>query len=421
MYPRKQLDISWTDLAAGLAGCALPLHAAAERDTVERIWSPAGQAFACLSVRTGFDLLLRALELPPGSEVIVSAITIPHMVQIIEHHGLVAVPVDVDTDTLQVSAGGVEAAVTSRSRMVLVAHVFGSRMDLRGVASIARDHNLLLVEDCAQAWAADGWRGSRSADVSMFSFGTIKTATALGGAVFTVRQPSLRARLGAFEELLPRRSTGVFRGRMCKYALLKAASDNPGTYGALLSAIAATGRDPDQVIMAASRGFSGPDFWRLVRQRPSAALLRLLGRRLRDPQPSGVDRRRAAGNALLARLTGVEVVGAAAVGCSWWLFPVVAANRESLRTLLSEAGFDATLGSTSLTSVAAPRGRPEPLAAHRAMRNILYVPVHADMSAAALDELAALLNQHAISLERHNGDDLSDSQQAQSARGRRAA
>lgn len=405
MYPRKRLDISWNDMTAGVAGCLVPTDAEFQRGVVESLWSPGGEAFACLSIRTGFDLLLRALELPPDSEVLVSAITIPHMVDIIEHHGLVPVPVDVDTRTLQLRDDQLEAAVTPRTRAILIAHVFGSRMDLTLASRVAQRHNLLLIEDCAQAWVADRWRGSPAADVSMFSFGTIKTETAFGGAVFTVRRPELRARLGAFSELLPRRRTGAYLRRLLKHAGLKAASDSTAVYAGLLKAIAASGHDPDQVIMAASRGFSGPDFWRLIRQRPSAALLRLLERRLRSPRPGLVAGRKEVGDALVSRLHGVEVVGAGAPNCTWWLFPVVVRNREAVRQVLSHHGYDATLGSTSLTSVSAPEGRAQPWGAHRAMRNVLYVPLGAEMTPSDLDRLASVLNDYALPVEAHDGHD----------------
>ena len=57
-----------------------------------RIGPHAGGALACLSVRSGFDLLLAALDLPPKSEVLITALTIPDMVRIIKDHDLVPVP-----------------------------------------------------------------------------------------------------------------------------------------------------------------------------------------------------------------------------------------------------------------------------------------------------------------------------------------
>ena len=75
--------------------------------------------------------------------------------------------------------------------MILVAHLFGSRVDL---APLARP-GVLLVEDCAQSFRGPGARGDPPADVSLFSFGSIKTATALGGALVRVEDAALRARM----------------------------------------------------------------------------------------------------------------------------------------------------------------------------------------------------------------------------------
>ncbi|CAN0486213.1 unnamed protein product, partial [Scytosiphon promiscuus] len=93
-----------------------------------------------LSIRTAFDLYLKALDLPRGSRVVCSALTIPHMVDIFEEHGLVPVPVDLDTDTLAPEPGALEAAAERhrpgkggddgerRVRAIYVAHVFGAQV-----------------------------------------------------------------------------------------------------------------------------------------------------------------------------------------------------------------------------------------------------------------------------------------------------
>src|SRR6476659_3144332 len=101
MWPRKQLDIGWSDLAFGLARVASPAARPSAEEVVGDGWVPADEAIPSLSVRSGLDLLLTALALPAGSEVIVSAVTIPDMARIITHHQLVPVPVDVDGGTLQ--------------------------------------------------------------------------------------------------------------------------------------------------------------------------------------------------------------------------------------------------------------------------------------------------------------------------------
>src|SRR6476469_3013007 len=96
MWPRKQLDIGWSDLAFGLLQVVAARSRPMARAIVGDDWLPPQEVILSLSVRSGLDLLLTALELPAGSEMIVSAVTIPDMVRIVEHHRLVPMQVDVD-------------------------------------------------------------------------------------------------------------------------------------------------------------------------------------------------------------------------------------------------------------------------------------------------------------------------------------
>ena len=95
----------------------------------------------CLSVRSGLDLFLTVMDYPEGTEILVTAVTIRNMVNIIEHHGLVAVPVDVDMETLSVKKESLRRALSSRSKVLLVAHLFGSRMDLSDLGDFARERS----------------------------------------------------------------------------------------------------------------------------------------------------------------------------------------------------------------------------------------------------------------------------------------
>jgi hypothetical protein len=78
------------------------------------------------------------------------------------------------------------------TRMVLVAHIFGTLLPLDNVLEVARANDLLVVEDCAQAFAGrTHYMGDARADVSMFSFGTIKTATSFGGGLLRVNDTAV--------------------------------------------------------------------------------------------------------------------------------------------------------------------------------------------------------------------------------------
>src|SRR6185369_9747418 len=195
MWLRKRLDIRWSDFGGALRDCVTSGDRTRLAADLQNFWSPQGDALACLSVRSGFDLWLASLGLPPGSEVLVSAITIRDMVRIIETHGLVPVPVDIDPDTLAIDLDSLQQAISPRSRVILVAHLFGTRQPLADVLEIARQHHLLVAEDCAQAFAGRHYTGDPRSDVTMFSFGPIKTATALGGALLCVRDRGVLARM----------------------------------------------------------------------------------------------------------------------------------------------------------------------------------------------------------------------------------
>src|SRR5262245_43319455 len=136
MWPRKQLDVGVADLAYGLSQMVLAHARPSSADVVGDDWVPEDEAIISLSVRTGWDLLLSTLDLPRGSEVLTTAVTIPDMVRIIEHHGLVPVAVDIDPARLEPVVEQLERAITPRTRAILVAHLFGSRVEMGPIIEV---------------------------------------------------------------------------------------------------------------------------------------------------------------------------------------------------------------------------------------------------------------------------------------------
>lgn len=394
MIARGRIDIGWPDLAAGALACAAPGRRADEESRLQSLWSPQGDAVACLSVRSGLDLLLTALAWPPGSEVLVSAITIRDMVRIVQHHGLVPVPVDLDMDTLAVTTRSLTRALRPRTRAVLVAHLFGSRMPLEHVARFARLHGLLLIEDCAQSFTGLGYRGSDASDVSMFSFGPIKTCTALGGALVRIRDGELRARVQALQAAYPVQGRWGFFKRVIRFSFLRLLMQRPA-YTLLCAACRLWGRSHDEAISGSVRGFAGPDFFANVRRRPSLPLLKLLRRRLARFDGSRIARRSAAADVVLSLAPGLPRPGRETTYHSYWAFPIQTRAPDDVVRRLWERGFDATRGAWSLYCLPAPAAGPhlEATVARDAMRGIVYLPVYPEVSARDLERLAATLRE----------------------------
>ncbi len=394
MIPRKQLDVRWRDLGYGLLACTgLASPPPAHDRTGRPLLSTRPDSLVCLSVRSGFDLLLTELAWARGDEVMVTAITIPDMSRILDHHGLKSVPVDLDPTTLAPDEGALDRAVTPRTRAVLVAHLFGARMPLDRIVAWARGRGLLVLEDCAQAWAADGFEGHAQSDVRMFSFGTIKTATAFGSGIFLVKDPALRARLAARHAAWPVQRTGAYAQRLLKFSaftLIQA----PWSYGLIFRLINFLGGNADSFITAFGRGFAGDGFFKRLRHQPCAALQLMLAHRLATAKITSVQRRAEAGEFMLTQLLSLRPLGAQAEQRTHWLFPLRVKNAEALRPVLLRAGFDSTLVNSSLIALPACGDCDAPKA-QAAMRDVLYVPVYAAVGKRRLSRLATLLNQHA--------------------------
>jgi dTDP-4-amino-4,6-dideoxygalactose transaminase len=143
-------------------------------------------------VSNGTDALevaLRALDLPAGSEVLVPANSYVASGTAAVRAGLAVRFVDVDPDSLLLSAAELESKVTHRSRAVMVVHLYGQVARMDDILEVARANDLKVIEDCAQAQGAS-WRGTPAGsfgDVAAMSFYPGKNLGALGeaGAVLT--------------------------------------------------------------------------------------------------------------------------------------------------------------------------------------------------------------------------------------------
>jgi CDP-4-dehydro-6-deoxyglucose reductase, E1 len=103
-------------------------------------------ALSCLTSRK-----LGKRRLQPGDEVITVASSFPTTVNPIVQNGLVPVFVDVDIPTYNIDVEMLEAALSDRTRAIMVAHTLGNPFDLDAVTAFARDHDLWLIEDCCDA------------------------------------------------------------------------------------------------------------------------------------------------------------------------------------------------------------------------------------------------------------------------------
>jgi perosamine synthetase len=388
MWVSKRFDLSWVDLAFAGVRCL----GSADRDeaaaSVEALISPTTETLACLSVRSAFDLFFEAHALPRDSEVVFSAMTVADMPRIARQHGLAPVACDLMPGMAAPSVSDLERACTTATRAVVLAHLFGSRMEAAPLVDFCRARGILVVEDCAQAYSGTDYTGHPDSDLVLFSFGPIKHATALGGGIALVRDPSVRDRMRAIHQGWPEQPRKEFLRRVVKYAGLHALSMWP-TYTVIARAARAMSLDVDGLTNRLTRGFSGPDFFRSIRRRPSAPLLETLKRRL--GQGVGRFRTHEVRVRALLKASGVHSLcpGASAVPHTFWLVPIVAPDGEALIAELRDHGFDATRG-RSFAVVGEGRVAPE---ADRIHRLTVYVPIYPAMSDGDVRRLGAVLKK----------------------------
>jgi perosamine synthetase len=394
MIPRGTIDIGWRDLLFGLLACGQQTSPVAGQTRVESIWSPAGDSLACLSVRSGFDLLLQALALPPGSEVLVSAITIRDMTRLLEYHSLVPISVDLDIPTLAVDCESLARTVRPQTKALLVAHLFGSRMPMEPMIRFAQQHGLFVIEDCAQAYDGSTYRGHPASDVSLFSFGPIKTQTALGGGLLRFKDRNLLGRVRALQARYPRQHRLAYGQRLLKYSVIKALA-NRVVLQLLVTLCRWRGTDHDQLLRTCVQGFAGGDLIAKLRYQPSLPLLRLLGRRLQHVDPTRIEQRIAFARRLLACLPATRRPGGQATHHTYWVLPIQNPNPDALTRQLWQQGFDATRGASSLYVVQPPPDRPEqtPVKAIQAMAQVLYLPIQPTLSAQDAQRMAQVVRQ----------------------------
>ena len=283
--------------------------------------------------------------------------------------------------------------ITPRSRLLVVAHLFGGRVDLASFVSVARRHQLLVVEDCAQCFTGPHDRGDEFADASLFSFGSIKTATALGGALVRVADRRLAGRMQKKNGAWPVQSRSEYARRVLKFAGLQVLAQ-PRIYWLFARLLSATVRDLDSVVNGAVRGFRGPEQARQIRRRPSAPLLALLERRLRRFDVERLDARVRAGNALASALPpNLARPGAGAQSPTHWVFPVVTRDRAALTATLRRAGFDAATATSSIAAVRPSSSRPDlrPANAERLMSGIVFLPAYPELGDHELARLASVV------------------------------
>lgn len=145
---------------------------------------------------TAIHLALVIADIGQGDEVLVATYTNMASFFPVHYLGATPIPIDIEPDTCNIDPLLIEAKVTTRTKAIIVVHIFGHPVDMDPVMDIARRHNLKVIEDCAEAHGSV-YRGKRVGsigDIGCFSFYANKIITTGEGGMLVLNDDALAAR-----------------------------------------------------------------------------------------------------------------------------------------------------------------------------------------------------------------------------------
>ncbi len=154
-------------------------------------------ALSCSNGTVALHLALMALDIKPGDEVIVPTLTYIATANSVKYCGAKPVLVDCDRYTWNIDARTFEAAITDKTRAVIVVPLYGNPADMDAILDIARRHNIYVIEDAAEAHGAT-YKGKKSGsigDIGSFSFFGNKIITTGEGGMLTTNNDELAAKI----------------------------------------------------------------------------------------------------------------------------------------------------------------------------------------------------------------------------------
>ena len=335
-----------------------------------------------ICVRGALDLLFQGLNYPPGSEILMSSMNIPDMVKVVRYHGFIPVPIDIDLHTLKPKVDVIKKAITKKTKAIIIAWIYGSYNYADEIYKVCKDNGLYVIEDNAESFFDLKYNGNQLADASLFSFGTIKLNTALGGALMVIRNNELLYRkMNTILNNYPLETSNFFFKRIIKAIMTMMALNNTYLNGYGRYVLLKLGIEYKETAIGLVRGFHpSDDFLGTFRKRLPHSMVIFLYLRMKSYDKMDFLRgtkRQLEGQQILQK-AGIVVPGHQADKKFYWLYPIIVPDQELCYQILNKKGIDAYKGATQLRPVLTPVGSTyeEPKETLEFFDKILYLPIH---------------------------------------------
>lgn len=350
---------------------------------------------------------LRALDLPPGTRVAMTPLTVPGVVDAVHLAGLQPLWVDLGEQTANMDPQDLRRRLTPQTRVLLVTHLCGLPADLPALQQIARENHLILLEDASQAMGArlHGRQVGTWGRAAVFSLSTMKPVSSFHGGLLLTDDAALADAVWKDSESQtidrPPWHALTWLGR----DLAMHGATHPALFSRLTWPILTAA---ERLMPAAVDEFQRGNVLLLPRRRAMARPVTQVPRDWRHrfsswqaqlalplltELPEGNRRRRDLGVRLRERLAAFGVSGVArvlpAAEPTYWRFPLWTQDPQRLRRDLHEAGIDS--GHSNLTACHRvwPGDRPTTLPHADAYADrMVFLPMHPDLRRADMDRIA---------------------------------
>lgn len=370
-------------------------------------------AVALPHARVALAYLLRILDLPAGSEVLMTPVTIPEIVSVVLMAGLRPVFVDLGARTCNIDCDDLERKITPRARLILVTHLCGFPSDIRRIEALARKHNLDLLEDCSQV------PGTRTDDRTLGLFGRagfmsltpLKPVSTFHGGMTITTDAAIARELRGLDETAPPPLSLKKTARLLFRDHLLHAVTNVGTFSAVTYWAVRAGESLNpEAVREFQRGnlFNSPDK-RMAKVTRLDRLPDWMYSRYSDFQAQtgfeplahleeGNRRRRELSLYLLETLSKAGVPGLVRIegnpaDCTFWRFPLwveAPADLRALRRHLLLRGIDSS--PTNLVCCSREEAFADCAAdtpeARRFVDEMIFLPMHPNLAEADMDRIA---------------------------------
>lgn len=189
---QQDRDYVMSVLDQGPSSADTPHIAALEKEWARYVGTK--YALTTNSGTSALHMAVAATGLGPGDEVIVPAFTFLATATAVLHHNAIPVFVDSDPETLQIDVARIEEKISKRTKAIMPVHLNGVAADMDAVLAITKKHNLIVIEDCAQAHGCryKGKKVGSFGDMAAFSINQWKHLSAADGGLLNTNDEELK-------------------------------------------------------------------------------------------------------------------------------------------------------------------------------------------------------------------------------------